>query len=229
MSCAQRRGDLGAFVVGALRGQEAEDFRRHLRTCASCRAEAEELGSLPQLLAAVDEAEVVDGPPRPSPRLLSDLLRRVAAERAARRRRARLAGVAAAVVAVAAAVLAFSVLAGGGGSGDPGPAVPEPPSRMVTAADASTGVRAEIDVRTVGWGSDLTLRLRGVSEGQRCSLVAVGRDGTRETAATWAVPEGGYGASRQLTVGGAVGLQLDDVERFEVVTTTGRTLVRVPA
>jgi hypothetical protein len=99
---------------------------------------------------------------------------------------------------------------------------------MVASTDPTTGVRAEVDVRAVAWGTALRLRLTGVDPGQTCSLVAVAVGGARETAATWTVPERGYREGK-LTVDGAVGMPKDKLARFDVVTTEGRILVRVAA
>jgi len=42
-ACARWRGDIGAYIVGALDEGASADVRRHLRTCANCRSEYEEL------------------------------------------------------------------------------------------------------------------------------------------------------------------------------------------
>jgi anti-sigma factor RsiW len=42
-ACAEWRGELGAYIIGALDGEERAAMRRHLQACAACRAEYEEL------------------------------------------------------------------------------------------------------------------------------------------------------------------------------------------
>ena len=42
-SCAQWRGEIGAYVVGALDGSARDGVARHLAACADCRAEYDEL------------------------------------------------------------------------------------------------------------------------------------------------------------------------------------------
>ena len=41
--CVDWRGDLGAYVVGALEEDERAAMRRHLAACPGCRADYEEL------------------------------------------------------------------------------------------------------------------------------------------------------------------------------------------
>ncbi len=41
--CAEWRGDLGAYVMGALDREERAAMRRHLLACLGCRADYEEL------------------------------------------------------------------------------------------------------------------------------------------------------------------------------------------
>jgi predicted anti-sigma-YlaC factor YlaD len=41
--CARWRGDLGAYLLGALDGEECAAMREHLAGCAACRADYEYL------------------------------------------------------------------------------------------------------------------------------------------------------------------------------------------
>jgi predicted anti-sigma-YlaC factor YlaD len=41
--CIKWRGDLGAYVIGALDNQERAAMRRHLAVCPACRADYEDL------------------------------------------------------------------------------------------------------------------------------------------------------------------------------------------
>jgi predicted anti-sigma-YlaC factor YlaD len=41
--CARWRGDLGAYVIGALDREERAAMRRHLAACPACRADYEDL------------------------------------------------------------------------------------------------------------------------------------------------------------------------------------------
>lgn len=225
--------DLGSYVLGRLDAADAEAVRGHLDGCESCRREYQELAGLPALLATVPAADVdalqqlppYAGQPSVAPedRLRERLLAAVGAERRRARRRAMGRAGAAAVGLAAAAATVTGVLVDRSSTTEPA----DQPTSVLVATDTGTGVSAEVSVRQVGWGSDLQLRLRGVSPGQTCSLVAVTRTGTRETTASWAVPEGGYGRTG-LRVPGAASFQTADLDRFEVVTTAGRRLVSLP-
>ena len=42
-ACPDRRGDIAAYLVGALDSQAGAEVRRHLGSCPACRAEYEDL------------------------------------------------------------------------------------------------------------------------------------------------------------------------------------------
>lgn len=50
--CAEWRGDLGAYAIGALDRQERAAMRRHLAVCSACRTGYEELLPVRDWLAA---------------------------------------------------------------------------------------------------------------------------------------------------------------------------------
>ncbi|WP_182902970.1 anti-sigma factor [Microbispora sp. H10830] len=66
MTCEEVRISLGAYVLGALDGEETAEVEAHLETCAACRAELSELSGLPPLLARVsaEDIERAAAPPR---------------------------------------------------------------------------------------------------------------------------------------------------------------------
>ena len=215
-ACDDVRVLLGAYALGSLDPADEQLVRDHLESCDACSAESADLGRTASALALVDLADVIG--PVEAPDSLPGLLARV---RAFRRRR-RLAA-----LAVAASV---AVLAGIGGlvaGGDGEPPASEPPVASVSAEEA--GVSLAVDAWDKGWGTALRAEVSGVPAGSRCSLVAVGQDGTREIAASWVVPGSGYEDNGALTVDGAVGLRSGDVDHFAVVTADGSTLVTVAA
>jgi hypothetical protein len=135
-------------------------------------------------------------------------------------------------VAVLAGIGGGLVVGGDGEQPVSGPSVSEtpvsePPVASVSAEEA--GVSLAVDAWDKGWGTALRAEVAGVPAGSRCSLVAVGQDGTREIAASWVVPGSGYGDNGALTVDGAVGLRSGDVDHYAVVTADGSTLVTVAA
>src|ERR1700739_2500439 len=63
-SCAQWRGDIGAYVVGALHGDARDRVARHLAACAGCRADYDDIVPGPDWLGV---AALTAGRPEPSP------------------------------------------------------------------------------------------------------------------------------------------------------------------
>ncbi|MGC0418471.1 anti-sigma factor family protein [Embleya sp. AB8] len=237
LGCAVARLDLGAFVVGALDEAETARIRQHVATCPRCRAEYDELAGLPALLARLTEAEAaasgtaVGG--TPPARLLS-----AAAGRAERGRRLRNLTAAAAAVLVLLAGLTGWALGDSGGSHEstaapsssgpppppasvspaarePGtPAVP-PGARTVRADDPRSGAGAELRYAATAWGSSVDVSLSGIRPGTRCQLDVHGTRGRIETASSWVVPGGEYGAD---PIRGATGIPAGEITRFTVKT-----------
>ena len=50
--------DLAGYILGGLSADEADEFEAHLASCGTCRAEVDEMASLPSLLDAVPAAEL---------------------------------------------------------------------------------------------------------------------------------------------------------------------------
>ena len=63
-SCAQWRGDIGAYIVGALDGCARDRVTRHLAACAGCRADHDELAPVRDLLSLL---ALTTGGPQPGP------------------------------------------------------------------------------------------------------------------------------------------------------------------
>lgn len=222
MTCDEARLALGSLVLGALGEQEASDVRAHLRSCAPCRAEYEELTGMPRLMGLVPIAEAAAGPPEASPAIADQLLQKVTSERSGqRRRRIGWAAVGGTAIAALAAAIGFGLADGGSVEGSD-----EPPSQVLAGTDSGTGVWAKVELDSVAWGTRVDLQLSGAEPGETCRLVAVTADGSREVASTWTVPpdppERGY-----LSVPGATGLEPELIDTFEVVTSDGRLLLRL--
>lgn len=223
-TCDDVRVALGALAVGALEPGEERRVREHLEQCPGCAEEMAGLSSTVAALGLVDPAEI-ESPPEPSPDLLQGLRARVTAARR-RRRFAAVASVAAS--AVIAGVAGFGLGNQGFGQGS-GPDSPEPAAAetpVVSVSGSEQGIALQVDAWDKGWGTAVQAEISGVPSGYRCSLVAVGGDGSREVAATWVVPNGGYGGETSgFSVDGAVGLRSWEVDRYELVTLDGDTLV----
>lgn len=211
MTCSDVRTALGAYVLGALDPAERTDLDVHVSRCPGCRDELARLAGLPGLLGRLTEDEVLAGPARPEPALLERLLAKVAHQRRQTRRR----------VVIASAAAAVALLGAGGTAVVLRSEAPQP--RVVSAdgpAVAGTAVHASFGLLGKPWGTELTLRLRGVPRGERCRLVAVARDGRTEVAASW---EASYAGRADVT--GATSISPADLRSLRVVTFAGQQLV----
>jgi hypothetical protein len=227
-SCDEIRISLGALAVSALDPAEEIEVREHVAGCAHCSAELAELSETVDVLAAAKQFGLPDALPaavQPDRRVLDGLLAAVAEERRRARRRRFALGLAAAA--------AGAVLAGTGAlliADDDAPAAPVAAAPTPTAELHGTdgAVALDVELFTKSWGTAVHGAVAGVPPGATCSLVAVGKDGTREVAATWTVPPGGYDTGK-LWFDGGVGLQPHEVSHYEVVTPEGDVLVTASA
>jgi hypothetical protein len=106
-----------------------------------------------------------------------------------------------------------------------------------SATDPSTKVNAVVAVEKKDWGTHAVLQLKNVKGPLKCSLIAVGKNGERETVTSWAVPKWGYGianakteeAKSPLYVHGGAAFSPNQIDHFEVMTFDGKRLVEVNA
>jgi hypothetical protein len=233
MTCDEVQPLLGAFVLDASEPAERDQVERHLPYCPSCRREVQELREVPRLLGLLspqDWERVVDAdreqwpttaaggpPPIPAPPSTDAQLDGLLASAASVHTRRRW------VTLAAAALL---VLTGGGALAAellrPEPSAVVMAATTWSATDPATGVRAEVRLRPQPEGTALGVDLTGVPAGTTCRLVVRARDGGSSTAASWAVD---YTGSAR--VSGASPTPLGQVASLAVVTSTGRTLVRL--
>jgi anti-sigma factor RsiW len=204
--------NVGAYALGLLPSAEADAFEAHLATCERCGDELEELMSIALALPSAE------APPAVTPHR-------------SKRVYALVAGVA----------LLGAAIGGGMVLGDQlhpnsesvitqAPPDPLTVGQLKTATDPTSGVRARLAADTKGWGTNVTLELSQVTGALTCQLVAVSTDGETEVAASWRVPEAGYGTSEQpnpLVLSGGTAFAPDEVERWEVRTSTGVVLVAI--
>ncbi|MFG2137053.1 zf-HC2 domain-containing protein [Streptomyces sp. NPDC048650] len=238
-----RHTDVGAYALGVLDPADADRFERHLAGCDRCAAELEDLMGLAPLVAEFKQTaptvETVTAVPGPG--LLDGLLDEVAVTRRRRgRRRLYL------VAAVAALIIGgpLATLAVTGGTPAKEPAAPPLASAVraqyaagekATAVDPDTKVSAGVSMAAKPWGTQVVLQLAGVKGPLSCDLVAVGKDGRRQTVTTWAVPRGGYGIkgggakwnSEPLYAAGGAAFGRGDIDHFEIRTLTGERLASV--
>ncbi|MEU6848230.1 zf-HC2 domain-containing protein [Streptomyces sp. NPDC046716] len=244
---------VAAYALGVLDDAEATAFEVHLAGCERCARQLEEFAGMGPMLAALADVPPGRATPvvgeslaaRPSPRLAETLVGEVARGRARKRRRGLY------LVAAAAALIVggpLTVLASTGDGGDGGKAVTahsagpaedafQHISDKVEATDPTTNVSATVGMEKKAWGTHTVLELKNVKGPLTCSLVAVGKNGERETVTTWAVPKWGYGiadsahesAKYPLYVHGGAAFTRDQIDHFEVETLDGRQLVEVNA
>jgi anti-sigma factor RsiW len=215
----ERRFALGAYVMGALTPDERDVIDAHLGGCPECVAELDQLTSLPLFLDLVSGEEVAlmgSGSPAADPQLVERVVAAALAERHAGRRKRWLVSVAAAVVLIAGSSVAGVLL-----SPSDHPAVTN--AVVFDGTDPGTHAWARVAVQQKGWGASLQLTLTGVPAGEHCKLVAIGRDGTSDVAASW---EATYKGTATLT--GATSFQLASTAAYDVVTFDGQRLVHVP-
>jgi hypothetical protein len=240
---------VGAYALGILDDAEATAFEAHLATCEWCAQQLDELAGMEPMLAALADLPGSGTPAigeslsaRPSPRLAEKLVDEVSERRAMKRRRSFY------LVAAAAALIIggpLAVMAATGGSGNTNNNVAMGPAQAafntmgdkVTATDKTTHVTATVAVEKKDWGTHAVLQLKNVKGPLKCSLIAVGKNGERETVTSWSVPTWGYGvtnakteeAKNPLYVHGGAAFTPNQNDHFEVMTFDGKRLVEVNA
>ncbi|KAA2250924.1 anti-sigma factor [Solihabitans fulvus] len=226
--------ELGAYALGVLAEDERRAVEEHLAGCEQCRAELAELTEMQAALGEVPPELFLDGPPDGGDLLLQRTLREVRGERTSvGRRRATLLGVAAAAAVVVA--LGAGIMIGNAGdtgssgavavSQQPPPTNPSPPAgtRVGTNTDSTTNVRLSVTVTpAVGWVR-VNAAVTGIPAGERCRLVVVAKDGTREVAGSWLVSE--KGAKEGSTLDGSALIAPGDVASVQVENVDGKRFV----
>ncbi|MEU8798639.1 zf-HC2 domain-containing protein [Spirillospora sp. NPDC048819] len=239
MSSPVEHTDVGAYALGLLEEGDRRAFEAHLRGCGRCQAELGEMSGTAGVLSALGGDAGVrapapeggeDGPSAP-PAPVIDMMRRRRREDRRFRRGAYAVGGAAAAAMLAVGIGIGTLLS------DDGNAVRQPPPVAVTgekfqAANASTGASGTIGLVDKGWGTQVSLELRGLKGPLRCRLVAVSVNGSPSVVADWRVPDKGYGVPGQpkpLVMQGGTGLSREEISRFEVrLDDGGGTLLAIP-
>ena len=203
---------LGAYLLGGLPPDEAAAFERHLAECPDCRAELDELASLPALLDAVPVPDAVAlgaaaaaagrEPARSDP-ASGAVPRRLLDELSSRRRKIRRRW-GAALAAAAAAFLALGILAA--------PLVNQPPKPDASySVQAGDGLQFTVSLVKKSWGTELAVDGRSLPVDGTLSLWVKAGDGGEDRACAWtATPNG------KARVTGATPLQLANIARIEL-------------
>lgn len=245
---------VGAYALGILDDAEATAFEAHLATCEWCAQQLDELAGMEPMLAALADLPGAGTPAigeslsaRPSPRVVEKLVDEVAERRARKRRRNFYMVAAAGALIVSGPFVAVATTGGdGGGSGggtnrtlaaNPAKEAFDRTSDKISATDPGTKVSATVALEKKAWGTQAVLELKNVTGPQKCSLIAVGKNGERETVTSWSVPDWGYGlpdaksdkARQPLYVHGGAAFEPNEIDHFEVMTFDGKRLVEVDA
>jgi hypothetical protein len=199
-ACAAWRGDLGAYIVGALGPQAIARVRRHLETCAACRADYQDLVPVRDWLdraAPLDRTSDDRVPARPPLEPLPQRRNRV------RWRWPATAAVGAAVAAAAIAVLSIHAA---------------PP--VYHGYDRASGVHGQAQLRTTPSGTQIGLAVSGLPAGQRCILIAVSPAGT-DVAGTWSAYDGAA------HVEGTTAIPISQLTALQIVSPAHRLLLSI--
>jgi hypothetical protein len=198
---------LGAYLLGGLDEADTGRFQEHLKICAECRNELEDLKSLPSLLEALPvpdavaltwhrsaESETQDARSVP-PALLGELAVR---RRKSRRRWSAVVG------AVAAACLAVGFVAA--------PLLNQPPKPDASySVEASSGLQVTVGLVKKNWGTELALEGRSMPLNGTLSLWVKDRAGAEDRACAWtATPSG------RIRVTGATPVQMTSISEVEL-------------
>ncbi|MBB5959274.1 anti-sigma-K factor RskA [Saccharothrix tamanrassetensis] len=219
---------LGAYVLGVLEEQEVRAVEEHLVACPQCRTELAGLRAVEDAMGDVPPEMLLDGPPEGGDLVLQRTLRRVRAERGGqvRRRRVGLGLVAAAVVAV--------VLGGGFAVGrstaptDVGAVVTptvDPRTVVATGVDPETGARMTVQIRPAAGWVRVNAAVAGIAKNEKCKLVVVAKDGTRQEAGSWLVSA--LGEKEGTNLDGSALVAPEDVAAVEIRDFDGDHIVTV--
>ncbi|GAA5064603.1 anti-sigma factor family protein [Streptomyces similanensis] len=241
---------VGAYALGILDDAEATAFEAHLAGCEWCAQQLDELAGMEPMLAALADLPGAGTPAigeslsaRPGPRLVEKLVDEVSERRARKRRTTFYLVAAAAALIIGGPLTVYAVGGADGGTGSatvaaaPAKAAFQAMTDKVTATDPVTHATATVALEKKDWGTNAVLELKNVTGPERCSLIAVGKNGERETITSWSVPNWGYGlpnarteeAKSPLYVRGGAAFEPGQIDHFEVMTFDGQKVVQVKA
>ncbi|GGO88929.1 zf-HC2 domain-containing protein [Wenjunlia tyrosinilytica] len=242
--------DVGAYVLGVLDDSDAVVFEEHLNSCARCSQEFDSLVGLGSILsefsASAPTAETLTA--RPSQGMLDRLVDEVAVKRRTQRQR-RLYLVAAAAALIVGGPLAVGTLSASdvhGGSAELAEFHKSPAKFFfdtmkengTSGTDPQTKVQATVKTEPKDWGTHVVMQIGNVRGPFKCDLIAVSKNGEKQTVTTWTVGKWGYGIKKPtdprdnkqpLYMHGGAAMSPQDIDHFEVNTLDGKHLVSVKA
>jgi anti-sigma factor RsiW len=215
--------ELGAHALGLLDPAQSRAVEDHLAVCPACRREWEELRGMIDLLDDVPPEAFLDGPPD-ADLVLRRTVRQIRTEVGSQRRRRRLAltSVAAAAIGV---VLAGGVLIGHETAPPPGVVAAPAPGAVMLSGGGTPGVSMTATLTPAAGWVRLTTSVHGIPVGERCYIVVVAHDGTRQIAGSWLVSPSGE--REGVTLDGSALVPLDQVAQIVVENEDGREFATV--
>jgi hypothetical protein len=198
-ACGDWRGDIGAYVVGALGPVEATWVKRHLRGCAACRADYQDLLPVRDWLGRMNPADGMPAPPSGRPAL---------APVSSLRHRSRWRW----LTAVGAVLAAVAITVTTEISGHP----------AYRAFDAATGVHGQARLRATPTGTEIDLTVTGLRAGEPCLLVTVSRAGAA-VAGTWTADNAG---TAEIT--GASAIPVSQLTALHIEAPSHQVLLSIP-
>ncbi|MFF3560090.1 anti-sigma factor family protein [Streptomyces sp. NPDC002574] len=219
-------GTLTAYVLGALDDEEVRAVEEHIAACDRCQAEVDELREMERALGEVPPEAFLDGPPDDGDLLLQRTLRQLRSERTGVQRRRWTAAGAAAAAAAAVLILGGVVIGQNAGTSDvarPPVATGQPGVKVVSATDPATDARMTVKVTPASAWVRLDASVSGIPAGERCRLVVVDKDGHREVAGSWVVPEAGE--KHGVSLDGSAAVASDDISEVVVENAAGKEYV----
>jgi hypothetical protein len=187
--CREWRERLGAYVLGHLPEDERAATAAHVEGCAACRAEAESLAPIAELMPKADPSRLGTAPAPPA-ELADRVAARIASEgrRVQRRRRRRLAiGFSGAAATAAAAALLLAVLPGG----DQTPPAGQSGARTVSFEGLPRGVTMAAVLKPTPFGTEIRIQVRGMPSGTLCRVFLRGAGDSTMPAGTFHYRYGG--------------------------------------
>jgi anti-sigma factor RsiW len=201
-ACATWRGDIGAYIVGALSPEAGAGVQRHLETCTACRSEYQDLVPVRDWLSRAADSVVPGGhiparlppqPARPPPH---------------RPRRRWLATTTAAITAATVAVITVIT------------AHPAPPAYQ--AVNRASGAHGQAQLHATPSGTQIDLTITGLPANEHCTLVAVSPAGT-DIAGTWNTA---YDGTAQ--VEGTTAIPITQLTKLRIQSPAQRLLLSIP-
>jgi hypothetical protein len=216
--------EIGAYSLGLLEQADREAFEDHLAGCQTCAAELAELSGMAGLLRGVEPVEAPDQ--EPAQASVTELIRR----RATRQRyRARWQGALAAAAGLV--LIAGGIAVGIASAPQSKPAVAALTLQGQLHSATSPRAAGTVGLLTMGWGTQVTLKLSKVHGPLKCDLVAVSRTGETQVALAWMVPAHGYGVPGHpapLIIEGGTAIPMKDLARVDIDLVNGGTLLSIP-